>query len=76
MLRKRLADRCRSLRLRVALKLEDGLLHLGELVADLVQQHLFALRHCIKLVLRKVHARDQTTFDCLDGDAHVLERKT
>ena len=35
-LRKRLADRCRSVRLRVALKLEDGLLHLGELVADLV----------------------------------------
>ena len=27
------------------------------------------------LLLHKVHARDQTTFDCLDGDAHVLERR-
>ena len=55
-LRRRPADRCRSVRLRVALKLEDGLLHLGELVAELTEQHLFALRHSIELLLDKVQA--------------------
>ena len=73
-LRRRPADRCRSVRLRVALKLEDGLLHLGELVADLVEQRPLALRRCAELLLRKVHARDQAMLDGLDGDAHDFER--
>ena len=70
----RLADRCRSLRLRIALQLEDGLLNLGELGAELLEQHLLALRHCTELLLHKVHACNQATLDCFDGAAHVLER--
>ena len=58
----------------MALQLEDGPLHLGELVAKLVDQHPFALRHRAEFLLDELHARDQAVFDGLDGDAHVLER--
>ena len=74
MLRGRLAGLCRGVRLRVALKLEDGPRNLGELVAELVDQHLFALRHRTELLLDELHARNQAVFNGFDGDAHVLER--
>ena len=73
MLHGRLADLCRSLRLRMTLQLEDCLLHLGELCAKLLEQHLLALRHRADFVFHKVNAGDQATFNCFDGAAHVLE---